>query len=102
MELLEANDVTEFENILRRHRMPRADFSLSATDITDPKTDEVLALQGELTVRRTSTGQTKQYLLSDATSWLDLFRNDIRGGAFIAQTTLDVRDFNYRAHRARH
>ncbi|WP_395398762.1 transcriptional regulator [Pseudoduganella sp. UC29_106] len=102
MELLEANDLAEFANILRRHRMPCADFSLSATDTTDPKTDEIPALQGELTVRRTSTGQSKQYFISDATSWLDLFHNDIRGGAFVAQTTLDVRHYTYRALRAKH
>lgn len=102
MELLEAKDLAEFTNILRRHHMPRADFSLSATDNTDPKTDEVPALQGELTVRRTSTGQAKQYFISDATSWLDLFRSDIKGGAFVAQTSLEARPYKYRALRDRH
>ena len=77
MELLEAEDIAEFRKILRRNHFLLSDFSLSATDTTDPKTDEVPALQGELTVRRKSTGQTKQYLISDSTSWLDLFRNDI-------------------------
>lgn len=88
MQLIETDDVAEFEAILRRHRMARSDFSLSATDTTDPKTDEIPALQGELTVRRTSTGQVRQYLISDSTSWLELFRNDIRGGAFVGQDSL--------------
>ncbi|UGQ48825.1 transcriptional regulator [Massilia endophytica] len=91
MELLETDDIAEFQKILRRNRWTLADFSLSATDTTDPKTDEVPALQGELTVRRKSTGQTKQYLISDSTSWLDLFRNDIKGGAFVGQDALQVR-----------
>jgi hypothetical protein len=91
MELLETEDIAEFRKILRRSRLLRADFSLSATDTTDPKTDEVPALQGEVTVRRKSTGQTKQYLISDSTSWLDLFRNDIKSGAFIGQDSLQVR-----------
>lgn len=91
MELIEPSDIKEFEHILRRNRLLRADFSLSATDTTDPKTDEVPALQGELTVRRKSTGQSKQYLISDSTSWLELFRNDIQGGAFVGQDSLDVR-----------
>lgn len=73
MELIEPADMKEFEYILRTNRLLRTDFSLSATDTTDPKTDEVPALQGELTIRRKSTGQTKQYLISDSTSWLDLF-----------------------------
>jgi len=91
MELIEARERAEFEDILRKHRMARADFSLSATDTTDPKTDEVPALQGELTVRRKSTDQSKQYLISDGTSWLELFRRDIRSGAFVGQATLEVR-----------
>lgn len=91
MELIEAEDVAEFQRILRSNRLIRADFSLSATDTTDPKTDEVPGLQGELTVRRKSTGQTRQYLISDSTSWLDLFRNDIKGGAFVGQDCLQVR-----------
>lgn len=90
MQLIETDDVAEFEDILRKNRMARGDFSLSAIDITDPKTDEILALQGELTVRCTSTGQAKQYLISDSTSWLELFRNDIRGGAFVGQDNLAV------------
>ena len=91
MELIEADDVSEFQRILRDHRLLRADFSLSATDTTDPKTDEVPGMQGELTVRRKSTGQTRQYLISDSTSWLELFRNDIQGGAFVGQDCLQVR-----------
>ena len=91
MQLIDADDIAEFENILRKHRLERNDFSVSATDTTDPKTDEIPALQGELTVRRASTGQAKQYLISDSTSWLELFRNDIKGGAFVGQDSLEVR-----------
>jgi len=102
MELLEAEDLSEFRNILRASRLSRADFSLSATDTTDPKTDEVPGMQGELTVRRKSTGQARQYLISDATSWLDLFRNDIKGGAFVGQDSLQVRRPTSRTHTARY
>lgn len=102
MELIEPADMKEFENILRNNRLLRADFSLSATDTTDPKTDEVPALQGELTIRRKSTGQTKQYLISDSTSWLDLFRNDIKGGAFVGQDSLAVRAPTMQRETTRH
>ena len=102
MELIEAEDVAEFQRILRSNRLIRADFSLSATDTTDPKTDEIPGLQGELTVRRKSTGQTKQYLISDSTSWLDLFRNDIKGGAFAGQDALQVRYPSSRASKTSH
>lgn len=102
MELIEAEDVAEFQRILRSNRLTRADFSLSATDTTDPKTDEVPGLQGELTVRRKSTGQTRQYLISDSTSWLDLFRNDIKGGAFVGQDCLQVRHPTSKPQKTNH
>lgn len=91
MELIESEEFDEFDNILRRHRLARKEFSLKSTDTTDPKSDEVQALQGEVVVRRESTGETREYLISDHTSWLELFRDDIRGGAFVGQDSLDVR-----------
>lgn len=90
MELIEAEDLAEFENILRKHRWAYDEFSLQATDTTDPKTDEVLALQAELVVRCESTGRSRQYLVSDGMSWLELFREDIKRGAFGGQDLLDV------------
>lgn len=82
MQLLEADEVAQFVRILRRHHLPPGDFSLNATDTTDPKTDEIPALQGELTVRRNSTGQEKNYLISDSTMWIDLFSHDMQNGVF--------------------
>jgi hypothetical protein len=90
MELIEAGDLAEFESILRRHRLRRDEFSLKATDTTDPKTDEVQAMQAELVVRHKPTGEARQYLVSDGNCWLELFRGDIRGGAFAAQDSLGV------------
>lgn len=83
MQLIEPRDIEEFDAILRRHHLAQSDFSLTAIDTTDPKTDEVSGLQGELTVTRKSTGQTKQYLISDSTSWIDLFRHDITDQVFL-------------------
>lgn len=102
MELIDIGDVAEFEKILRAHHMARADFTLKSVDTTDPKTDEVSGMQGELTVRRRSTGQVKQYLISDNTSWLDLFRNDIKGGAFVGQGVLEVRPPSSRSRKTKH
>jgi hypothetical protein len=95
MELIEPDEIAEFERILRSHHMKRADFAISEIDTTDPKTDEVLALQGALTVQHKSTGQSRQYAIGDGMSWLELFRNDIHSGAFVGQDTLEVR------HRAK-
>jgi hypothetical protein len=83
MELIEAEELAELEHILRRNRLPPNEFSLKATDTTDPKTDEVQALQGELTICRESTGQTRQYVIGDGSPWLKLFRDDVKGGAFL-------------------
>jgi hypothetical protein len=102
MELIDAEDVAEFQRILRSNRLPRADFSLCATDTTDPTTDEVPGLQGEFTIRRKSTGQNKQCLINDSTSWFDLFRNDIKGGAFVAQDCLLVNCPASSSHKTSH
>jgi len=85
MQLIEPGDKAEFDAILRRHNLAQSDFSLTAIDTTDPKTDELSGLQGELTVTRRSTGQTKQYFISDSTSWLDLVRHDIAGRVFLGR-----------------
>ncbi|KQV61513.1 MULTISPECIES: hypothetical protein [unclassified Duganella] len=85
MQLIEQRDIAEFESILRQHHLAQQDFSLSAVDTTDPKTDEVSGLQGELTVMRKSTGKSKQYLISDNTSWLELFRHDITDRVFVGR-----------------
>jgi hypothetical protein len=89
--VLETDDIAEFEKILRQHGMKGADFSLSVTDTTDPKTDEVVAIQGELTVRCKSTGQSRQYIFGDGAPWLALFRHDIEGGAFAGQAAPEMR-----------
>jgi hypothetical protein len=91
MNLIEPEEIVEFERILRSQGMKRQDFAMSEMDTTDPKTDEVLALRGALTVQRKSTGQSRQYITGDGMSWLALFRNDIRSGAFVGQDKLDVR-----------
>ena len=102
MELIGTDDAAEFHKILRKHRMAPADFSLNSIDTTDPKTDELTGMQGELTVHRKSTGKTKHYLVSDSTSWLDLFRNDIKGGAFVGQDTLEVRTRTRKSRQSNH
>ncbi|WP_395398742.1 transcriptional regulator [Pseudoduganella sp. UC29_106] len=96
MELIEAEELAEFEHILRENRLPPNEFSLKATDTTDPKTDEIQALQGELTICRESTGQTKQYVIGDGNSWLMLFRNDVRSGAFLDQSSRKARPLTRR------
>jgi len=100
MELIEAEELAELEHILRRNRLPPNEFSLKATDTTDPKTDEVQALQGELTICRESTGQTRQYVICDGSPWLMLFRNDVRGGAFLDKNSRKTRPLSRRPSAA--
>lgn len=65
MERIEPEEVAEFERVLRNQRMTRADSSTSEIDVTDS-------------------------IIGDGMSWLELFRNDIKSGAFVGQDTLDV------------
>jgi len=83
MELIEQDEMNNFQAILRSHHIDIADFSFAEIDTTDPKTDEIYALQGLLTVTRTSSGRWKQYVIGDGTpSWVDLFQKDLDEGAF--------------------
>lgn len=82
MELIEPDEMNDFQAILRSHHIDMADFSFLEIDTTDPKTDEIYALQGLLTVTRNSSGMSKQYYIGDGTSWVKLFQRDLDEGAF--------------------
>ena len=82
MELIEKDDLNNFQMILKSHHIDAADFSLLEIDTTDPKSDEICALQGLLTVTRKSNGKSNQYSISDDTSWLNLFLKDLDEGVF--------------------
>jgi len=84
MNLIEPDDIIEFERILHGRGLQHQDFALSETDTTDPKTDEVLALQGTVTVQHKSTGKSRQYTTGDGMHWLELFSHDLQNGVFAA------------------
>lgn len=82
MELIEQDELADFQAILRNHGIDIADFSFSEIDTTDPKSDEIFALQGSLIVTRKSSGHWKQYSIGDGTTWVSLFQKDLDQGAF--------------------
>jgi hypothetical protein len=82
MELIEPHEMKAFQAILKSHHMDTADFSFSEIDTTDPKSDEILPLQGLLTVTRTSTGRSNRYSIGDGMSWVKLFQKDVEEGVF--------------------
>ncbi len=82
MELIEKDDLNKFMLILKSHHVDVEDFSLEVVDTTDPKTDEIYALQGLLTVTRKSNGRSNEYSISDDTSWLPFFLHDLDEGFF--------------------
>lgn len=102
MELLEADEVIQFERLLRVYGFTPSDFSLDTVDMTDPKTDEIPALQGELTIRCALTGQEKHYLISDSTSWLWHFGADLKKGAFLSHAVLNERLPDSRSQQSAH
>jgi hypothetical protein len=82
MGLVEPDEMTEFETVLTRYHLEKGDFELSEIDTTDPKTDEILALTGMLTVTQKSTGSRKQYTIGDGSTWVAEFRRDVSEGYF--------------------
>ncbi|NVE00644.1 transcriptional regulator [Massilia sp. BJB1822] len=84
MELIEPEEMAEFRPLLTTRGLDLADFALEEVDATDPKSDEVAPLQGYLTGRRRSTGQTRQYVTGDGSAWLRLLSEDLGAGTFTA------------------
>ncbi|PRC91813.1 transcriptional regulator [Solimicrobium silvestre] len=82
MELIEPDEMRKFQAILKNHQITFTDFSFSEIDTTDPKTDEIYALQGFLNVTRKSNGLSKEYLIGDGTAWVSQFQKDLDEGAF--------------------
>ena len=82
MELIEPDEMTEFETVLARYHLDKDDFELSEVDTTDPKTDEIFALTGTLTVSQKSSGSRKQYPIGDGSTWVAEFHRDVIAGYF--------------------
>lgn len=82
MELIEPGERRDFEAALARHNLDVNDFELSEIDTTDPKTDEIFALAGTLTITRKSTGRKGEYPIGDGSSWVAEFQRDLVNGDF--------------------
>jgi hypothetical protein len=82
MELIEQHEMDEFKELLRSKGLDVADFAFREIDTTDPKSDEICALQGCLTVTRISNNREKQYIIGDGMTWVTFFKKDLGEGAF--------------------
>ncbi len=82
MELIEASEMLDFLATLQRKHLTAADFELREIDTTDPKTDEIYALCGSLTVIRKSNRRERQYPIGDGTAWVPEFQKDLERGRF--------------------
>ncbi len=82
MKLIEPDEVEDFRTILRKKHIDIDDFALFEIDTTDPKSDEIFALQGRLTVVRKSNGLWKHYPIGDGMAWVSHFQKDLDEGVF--------------------
>lgn len=89
MELIEPDEKTEFDAVLARYHLDKDDFELSEVDTTDPKTDEIFALTGTLTVMQRSTARQKQYSIGDGSTWTAEFQRDVVQGYFHGRCRFD-------------
>ena len=77
MKLIEQDELDAYRAVLARFGLRGDDFDLSETDTTDPKTDEILALEGFVVITRKSTQQQKQYPIGDGSAWVEAFARDL-------------------------
>ncbi len=82
MRLIEPDEHKDFLATLERSGLAEDDFAVMETDMTDPKGDENLGLQGYVTITRLSTQVTKEYVIGDESDWLQHFRKDLEAGVF--------------------
>jgi hypothetical protein len=82
MQLMEPDEKNDFHAILLAQQLAADDFKLHEVDTTDPKTDEIFALTGFVTVSRKSTGREKQYPIGDGSAWVSEFERDLLQGVF--------------------
>jgi hypothetical protein len=82
MKLIEQDELDAYRAVLSRSGLRADDFDLSETDTTDPKTDEVFALEGFVVVTRKSTRRQKQYPLGDGSAWVEAFARDLARNDF--------------------
>ena len=77
MKLIEPDELRDFHDVLKHAGLPAADFRLNECDLTDPKTDEILALVGVVRIARKSTGKTAEYPTGDGAHWVAEFSRDL-------------------------
>ncbi|MBI3285538.1 MAG: transcriptional regulator [Burkholderiales bacterium] len=82
MKLIEREEQKRFDTLLKNRSMSPADFELHEVDLTDPKSDELLPLQGYVEVHRKSTDKTREYPIGDGMSWVRGFQNDLKNHYF--------------------
>ncbi|AMP04445.1 transcriptional regulator [Collimonas pratensis] len=82
MKLIDPDEKSDFYAILQAQHLAAEDFELHEVDTTDPKTDEIFALTGFVTVSRKSSGRKKQYPIGDGSTWVAEFERDLQQGAF--------------------
>ena len=78
MKLIETDELEAYHAVLARFGLRGNDSDLSETDTTDPKTDEVFALEGFVVITRKSTQRQKQYPIGDGSKWVEAFERDLR------------------------
>jgi hypothetical protein len=72
MKLLGLTEKQDFEAIVADAGFPKEDFELTETGF----------ITGVVTVRRKSTGVSRQYSAGSQKIWLSYFQADLRGGKF--------------------
>ena len=82
MKLIEQDELDSYRAVLARFCLRQDDFDLRETDTTDPKTDEIFALEGFVAITRKSTQQQKQYRIGDGSAWVAIFERDLAKSAF--------------------
>jgi hypothetical protein len=82
MKLIGQDELNAYRAVLARFGLGGDDFDLSETDTTDPKTDEIFALEGFVVITRKSTRRQKEYPIGDGSAWVEMFERDLAKKSF--------------------
>jgi len=80
MVLLPESEREDFRSLISAAGFKVADFELHETE--DPPEGIIYAVRGRVSVKRKSTGGTREYRAGHMSTWLADFDRDLRGGVF--------------------
>lgn len=79
---MHSSEFDDFKNELSRNGYNLNDFELNHTDLTNWQPNQIVTIQGSITIKRKSTKKEKSYNTGSGTHWVVDFSDDLKSGFF--------------------